>query len=207
VDKRLISASLMRLLLVFSATALALGTAAPARGTDSDWTERDFRLRAVTAHLGDPAQSFIELNGTMTRQAREAGFYPHVRFIMQVRITCVSTAEPAQTVTRTTTLDSRHSDPMVVSSGLTFTHLDAGTIKWTARFTFAVETGTEYANYVWCQAAPDFVVRDIVLTGATGITWLSVTNFSPTPGTSLYEYEIPSGQTTLRFRPRDGIGY
>ena len=197
--------SLGRVLLTFVTIAVALGGAGAAQGASGDWNERDFRLRTITADLGSLTSSSIEFSGTMTQQAREAGLYPHFRFRTDIRITCQNAANPAQTLTRTSSLDSRFDATIVVSTGNQFTNLEAGTIKWTATFTFAVETEGDFWAFVWCQQ-PGYVVRDIVATGASGIAWLSVINLSPMPGTSLYQYEIPSGASVLRFTRHDGTG-
>ena len=197
--------SLGRVLLTFVTIAVALGGAGAAQGASDDWNERDFRLRTTTADLGDLESSFIEFGGTMTQQAREAGLYPHIRFRTDIRITCENAANPAQTLTRTSSLDSRSDAAIVVGTGNLFTNLEAGTIKWTATFTFAVETDGEFWAFTWCQQA-GYVVRDIVATGASGIAWLSVINLSPMPGTSLYRYELPAGSSVLRFTRHDGTG-
>ena len=196
-------ASLGRVWLTVVTIAVALGGAAAAQGASDDWNERDFRLRTITADLGDLGSSSIEFSGTMTQQARAAGLYPHFRFRTDIRITCQSAGNPAETLTRTSSLDSRSDATIVVSTGNQFTNLEAGTIKWTATFTFAVETQGEFWAFHWCQQA-GYVVRDIVATGTSGIAWLSVINLSPMPGTSLYQYEIPPGASVLHFTRHDG---
>jgi hypothetical protein len=198
--------SLGRVLLTFVTIAVALGGAGAAQGSSGDWNERDFRLRTITADLGSLGSSSLEFSGTMTQQAREAGLYPHFRFRTDIRITCQNAANPVQTLTRTSSLDSRSDATIVVGTGNQFTNLEAGTIKWTATFTFAVETEGEFWAFFWCQQA-GYVVRDVVATGASGIAWLSVINLSPMPGTSLYQYEIPAGASVLRFTRHDGTGF
>lgn len=195
-----------RVLLAFVTIAVALGGVGAARAGSDDWNERDFRLKTITADLGDLESSFIEFSGTMTQQAREAGFSPHIRFRTDIRITCQNAANPTQTLIRTSFLDSRSDATIVVGTGNRFTNLEAGTIKWTATFTFAVETESEFSAFMWCQQA-GYVVRDIAATGASGIAWLSVFNLSPTPGTSLYRYEIPAGASVLRFTRHDGTPF
>jgi hypothetical protein len=199
---------LMLAALVAAAVVAALAPGA-ARGGDQQWTERDFRLRTITSDLGDPSSSFIEFAGTLTPQAHET-LYPIVRFTLTADVTCALAADPSQTVTRATAIDSKYSNGFVVYPsgdsplGTQYTHVDSGTIRWSLRLTFAAPVVNDFNSYYWCGGS-GLVLRDLVLTRAQGIAWLSILWFSPPPGTSIYSYDIGPGATEQHFNPDDGV--
>jgi hypothetical protein len=195
--------------------AAAWSAVAGAAGGNSQWTQQDFRLRAVSAHLGASQGSYVTLSGTMTQQARTAGLTPLAELNATLAIHCHPAADPTDHETLAGSYSSRIGAPeFIVWGPIQFSRPDAGTIKWTTGFTFAPPTPTGTADadsWAWCNvnggASGEQILESIDVTGATGVTWLSVPWSSPMPGTSLYSYTVPGGDSTQRFNPNDGTPY
>ena len=197
-----------RAALIATLVAVALPVTAVAAGGDRGWTQRDFRLREITAYIGAPESSYAEFSGTMTPQAYNAGLIPWFTSGLRLtaRVTCSSPATP--TVSTPATAISDGKDGLgLISWTHGYAHVDAGTIKWSLRMTFKRPPGDESMATYFCQSAAgsgDPILRDYTLTSLRGMTWASSFGVSPTPGTTLYAYDLGTGFTKLRYQNKDG---
>jgi hypothetical protein len=203
------------LLSVLAVAGAMLAVTSAAVGGGSTLTQRDYRLREINAYLGDPANSFVEFSGTITPQALDAGLMPWFwsGFTATASITCSPRANPTAVTTATVTSDVRDGVGLMQWTQPTYTHADAGSVKWTVRFTFASPPTDDFSSWYWCvnsghvDAADDPVLRSFTLTGVRGMTWASSLGLSPVPGMMLYGFNVGPGGSIQHIQLNDGVQY
>jgi hypothetical protein len=173
----------LAILIAVAALAASPGTAR------ADWTSRDFRVRTVTAHLGGSADSWLEVSGKISREARAAGLEARVTFTFEGSYLCRSLDTPGSTETFPLAGGSRTSS-FVVLEVLPLSHTNGGYANWTIRFTFDIPF-----TVLLCPAG--FEAETVTLTSANVTAWAGGTIGAPPPGIPVYSFELGPGSTVV----------
>lgn len=158
----------------------------------------DFKVKAVTASFGAPETASVELDGTLSRRAFDAGLRPNVHFVLSARVTCAPASDPTHATTTTLAIDSQIGG-FAIDGPIGYTTRPGGAMSWRYVVTFPAVPFDDFDAYLFCPPADGpSVLQGFSLVEAKGLSWLAPPGISPEPGTTVYAFDATPGSVRLK---------